>query len=812
MIDKGQYQIPSGEAQELPTMEIEIEADMLAPQEDGSVVVSIGPTEEEKAEEEFNTNLAEVIGQGVLDALSSELLTEYDNDIGSRKDWEKTYSEGLQLLGLKIEERSEPWEGACGVFSPIITEAVVRFQSETIMETFPAAGPCKTNLIGRSTPEKEDAAKRVQHEMNYQLTDVMVEYRPEHEKMLWNLPITGSAFKKVYYDPSMHRQVAVFIPAEDIVLPYGASDIYTSSRITHRMRKSKNDILKLQEAGFYADVEIGDPVKVMDDIQEKKDKETGFSSNNDERYLLLEMHVDLYIKDWDDKLAGNKKSKIAVPYVVTINKSNGAVLAVRRNWRQEDESQQKRQHFVHYQYIPGFGSYGYGLIHLIGNAARSATSLVRQLVDAGTLSNLPGGLKTRGLRIKGDDTPIRPGEFRDVDLPSGTVRDNIMPLPYKEPSQTLLALLNQIVDEARRFAATADLKVSDMSAQAPVGTTLALLERMLKVMSAVQARIHYSLKQELKLIAGIIRDYADEDYSYDAEGDEEEQPRARKNDFSYTDVIPVSDPNAATMSQRIVQYQAVMQMAEKAPQIYNQPYLHRQMLEIIGIKNVEKILPLPEDMKPMDPITENMNTLSMKPVKAFAYQDHEAHIATHMAFMQDPKIAQIMGQNPAAQQMMSALMAHISEHTAFAYRLQVQQQLGIPLPDFYENDEDDIDPQTEKELAPLIALAAQRTMTMNQAQAAAIQNQQAAQNPELQLEQAKLELDKEELRRKDQDSLRDYEVALERLKLQRETNMMNAGNQRMNTILKKQKDDADRTTKLVVESAKARSKNIPKAQ
>jgi hypothetical protein len=646
--------------------------------------------------------------------------------------------------------------------------------------------------------------------MNYQLTDVMIEYRPEHEKMLWNLPISGSAFKKVYYDPSKARQISIFVAAEDIVLPYGVSDIFTAHRITHRMRKTKNEILRLQEANFYIECDIGDPSKDVDDIQKKKDEETGFSASNDERYTLLEMHVDIYMKDYKDKYADNSTSKIAVPYVVTIIKDTSKILSIRRNWLEEDVTRQKRQHFVHYQYIPGFGSYGFGLIHLIGSAAKSATSLIRQLVDAGTLSNLPGGLKARGLRIKSSDEPIRPGEFRDVDLPSGSVRDNIMPLPYKEPSQTLLALLNQIVEEARRFATTADMKVSDMSAQAPVGTTLALLERMLKIMSAVQARVHYSLKQELRLIAGIIRDHASEDYGYDTEGTDDEKPRARKTDFSIAEIIPVSDPNAATMSQRIVQYQAVMQLSQTAPQIYNMPYLHRQMLDVIGIKNAEKLVPLPEDQKPIDPVSENMNVLRNRPLKAFAYQDHEAHMTVHQTFMQDPKIAATMGQNPGAQQMMAGLMAHIAEHAAYAYRLQVEKQLGVSLPDFDDEtgDVEPIDRDTEKQIAPLIAQAAQRTMMMNQAQAAQQQNQQAAQNPELALQQAEMELKKAEMDRKAKNDQFDYEVALARLKVQREQMAMTAQNARLTAMLGKDKSDKDRSAKVMTEAIRnAANKN-----
>ena len=790
-MEKGLYQLPTGDA-------AEIEVDVVVPSEmteneDGSITFDIAPVPEEE-NVEFSANLVGKIDEAELETLATELIQDYDNDISSRSDWEKTYADGLQLLGLKIEERTEPWEGACGVFSPIITEAVIRFQSETIMETFPAAGPCRTQIIGKITPEKEAAAKRVQGEMNYQLTDVMVEYRPEHEKLLWNLPITGSAFKKVYYEPSMARQMSVFVPAEDVVLPYGVSDMFASPRVTHRMRKTENEIKRLQEAEFYADIDLGDPVKSTDDLKKRKDEETGFSDTHDSRYTLLEMHVDLCLKGYNDPYAENGSSKIEVPYVVTILKDTGKVLSVRRNWLEKDETKQKRQHFVHYQYIPGFGSYGFGLIHIIGGAAKSATAITRQLVDAGTLANLPGGLKARGLRIKSTDEPIRPGEFRDVDVGSGSVRDNIMPLPYKEPSQTLLALLNQIVEEARRFAATADLKVSDMSAQAPVGTTLALLERMLKIMSAVQARVHYALKQELKLLARIIADYTDEEYSYEIE---DSRPRARKEDFSNTEIIPVSDPNAATMSQRIVQYQAVIELSKTAPQIYNLPQLHRQMLDVLGIKNSEKLVPLPSDHKPQDPVTENMGVLTGKPMKAFEYQDHEAHIMVHQMFMQDPKIAATLGQNPMAQQMMASLNAHIAEHTAYAYKLQVQQQLGIPLPSFDDNDEDDvINPKVERELAPMIAQAAQRTMVMNQAQAAQAAAQQQAMNPEIQLQQKELELKEQEMQRKATNDKFDYDLGLKRLEVDKLRLAVDAENKKVKIAVDKDRADRDRAARM----------------
>jgi hypothetical protein len=800
-IDKALYStglppVPGLEAPEVPDIEIEIEnPDSVTVGADG-LEITLTPGDDD-LDEGFEANLADTLDEGTLEEISGNLLGDYDNDISSRKDWEETYADGLKLLGLKYEERTEPWSGACGVFSPILTEAVVRFQSEAIMESFPAQGPVKTNIIGKHTRQKEDAAARVQADMNYQLTEVMVEYRPEHEKMLWNLPISGSAFKKVYFDPNLDRQISTFIPAEDVVLPYGTSELASCPRITHRMRKTKNDILRLQHAGFYRDIDIGEPNKNVDEIQKRKDEETGFAATHDDRFLLLEMHVELSIPGDEHKDKDGNPTAIERPYVVTVIKDTGAVLAIRRNWLEDDLTYQPRQHFVHYQYIPGFGAYGFGLIHLIGGAAKSATSLTRQLVDAGTLSNLPGGLKARGLRIKGDDTPIAPGEFRDVDVPSGTVRDNIMPLPYKEPSQTLLGLLNGIVEEARRFAATADMKVSDMSAQAPVGTTLALLERQLKIMSAVQARLHFSMKQELKLLKAIIADFAPESYDYEPDT---AVPRARRSDYSLVEVIPVSDPNAATMSQRVVQYQAALQLSTQAPQIYNLPRLHRQMLEVLGIKNADKIVELPEDKRPEDPITENMAVLRGKPVKAFAYQDHEAHLAAHQAFMQDPKVMMAIGQNPMAQQMMAALMAHIAEHAGFSYRAQVEMSLGVPLPALDEDETAPISPEDEKALAPLLAAAAQRTLVMNQAQAAQQAAQQQAQNPELQIAQAELQLKERDSQRKAQNDQMDYQVAMERLRLDRERLMSENQKATIKTVVDKQNKDADRAVKVFTAS------------
>ena len=742
-IDKALTQMPVGieeMAQQMagePDIEIEIEdPESVSIKADG-LEIEIEPGE---GEEDFYANLAEEMDGGEMDSLGSELLEDIKTDMGSRKEWEDTYKQGLTLLGLKYEERTEPWNGACGVFHPMITEAVVRFQSETIMETFPAQGPVKAKIIGKQTKEKDEAANRVKEDMNYELTERMPEFRSEHERMLWNLPATGSAFKKVYYDPSQQRQMSVFIPAEDIILPYGASSIETAERVTHRMYKTKNEIRKLQVAGFYRDIDLGDPPRQKNEIQERKDKETGISSLNDDRYILYELHVNLDLPGYEDK-DDDEPTGIALPYVVTVLEGTGEILAIRRNYYEDDETKAKRNHFVHYVYIPGFGIYGFGLFHLIGGFAKSATSIIRQLVDAGTLSNLPGGLKSRGLRIKGDDTPIAPGEFRDVDVGSGAIRDNILPLPYKEPSATLYNLLNTIVEEGRRFAATADMKISDMSAQAPVGTTLALLERMLKVMSAVQARVHYAFKQELKLLAAIIRDYTDDSYEYEPE---DGVPRAKKSDYSMVEVIPVSDPNAATMSQRIVQYQAVLQLSQQAPQVYDIPALHRQMLEVLGIKNVAKLVPSIDDEKPTDPLSENMNILRLKPVKAFMYQDHNAHITAHSNMMQDPAIQQMIGQSPMATQIQAATQAHIAEHLAFAYRRQVQDAIGVPLP----HPDEKLPEQAEVELSRMVAEGSQIVLAQHQAEAAQAQAQEQMQDPIMQVEMQKLQLQQAEIQRK----------------------------------------------------------------
>ena len=702
---------------------------------------------------EFDENLAEEMTGGELQSIASELLDLVETDINSRKDWVDAFVKGLEVLGMKYEERTEPWNGACGVYSTLLTEAAIRFQAEMITETFPAAGPVKTQVVGAIDKLKEEAAERVRDDMNYQLTEVMVEYRPEHERMLYSLGLSGAAFKKVYYDPALGRQVAIFLPAEDMVMPYGASNIYNAERVTHVMRKTKNEVRKLQVAGFYRDVDLGDPVHIFTDVEKKKAEEQGYSLTDDDRFQLLEIHVDYDLPGYEDE------DGIALPYVVTIERGTQEILSIRRNWEEDDKNRLKRQHFVQYTYIPGFGAYGLGLIHLIGGYARAGTSLIRQLVDAGSLSNLPGGLKARGLRIKGDDTPIAPGEWRDVDVPSGAVRDNIMPLPYKEPSQTLLALLNQITEEGRRLGAISDMNISDMSSNAPVGTTLALLERTLKTMSAVQARVHASMRMEFKLLRGIIRDFAPEDYSYTPEtGDR----KAKQADYDTTEVIPVSDPNAATMAQRIMQYQAAIQLAQGAPQIYDLPQLHRQMLEVLGIKNAEKLVPVEDDQTPKDPISENMAFLVGKPTKAFIYQDHDAHIATHMAMMQDPSVMAMIGQSPMAQQMQGAIQSHIAQHLAFSYRANVEKQLGVPMP----APDSELTEDQEVQLSRLVAQAAQQLKGVNQQQAQQAQQGQAAQDPMLQLKQAEVQLKAKDSERKDVDSERDFQIAQQRIQLE----------------------------------------------
>ncbi len=759
-VDKGLYEAPKS-MEELAQNEPDLEIEIVDPDEvnisvDG-MEINIDPDRME--DDEFNLNLAEEMEDDLLGELADDLIEDYTGDVNSRKDWLDTYVDGLDLLGLKLEDRSEPWEGACNVYHPLLTETLVKFQAETMTETFPASGPVKTQIIGKETEECKDAAARVQENMNYQLTEKMTEYRPEHERMLWGLGLAGNAFKKVYYDPNLERQVSMYIPAEDIVVPYGASDLESAERVTHVMRKTQNELRKLQVAGFYKDVDLGEPTYDLDDVEKKIAEKMGFSATTDSRWKILEMHVDLDLEGYEDEQDG-EKTGIALPYVVTIEKSTNTVLSIRRNWSQDDKTRQKRQHFVHYGYVPGFGFYHFGLIHLIGAFAKSGTMILRQLVDAGTLSNLPGGFKSRGLRIKGDETPISPAEFRDVDVPSGSIRDNILPLPYKEPSQVLNQLMNQIIDEGRRFASAADLKVSDMSANAPVGTTLAILERTLKVMSAVQARIHYSMRQELRLLKGIIKDFTPEDYAYTPETGSRE---AKQSDYDKVEVIPVSDPNAATMSQKVVQYQAVMQLAQQNPDIYDMIELNRQMLDVLGVKNAEKLIPQKDNMKPMNPVTENMNIMNSKPVKAFIYQDSEAHIKTHMSFIKDPIVGEMIGQSPNATKIYSAMEAHIAEHIAFAYRQKLEEELGAPLPPPEEALPEDV----EVELSRLVAKASEQLLQKNMTEAQQKEQQQQQQDPLIQMQQQELQIKQMEAQAKAKKMTDDSAIDAARLQLEK---------------------------------------------
>jgi hypothetical protein len=767
-IDKALYQAPEG-IDALAEKEEPLEIEIVNPDEvtigmDG-LEITIEP-ESEKSDD-FYANLADDMDEGTLQQLAGDLISDFEGDIAARKDWIQTYVDGLELLGLKIEERSEPWEGACGVYHPLLSEALVKFQSETMMSIFPAHGPVKTLIIGKETPETKAAATRVEEDMNYQLTEVMQEYRPETERLLWGLGLAGNAFKKVYEDEQLGRQVAMYVPAEDMVVPYGASSLESSERVTHVMRKTENEMRALQVSGFYRDIDLGEPANVLDEVEKKIAEKLGFRATTDDRYKVLEMHVNLDLDGYEHTNEDGEPTGVALPYIVSIEKGTQKVLSIRRNWEPDDDKHQKRQCFVHYGYIPGFGFYCFGLIHLIGAYAKSGTSIIRQLVDAGSLANLPGGFKTRGLRVKGDDTPIAPGEFRDVDVPSGVMRDNIMPLPYKEPSQVLMALLNQIVEEGRRFANTADLNISDMSANAPVGTTLAILERTLKVMSSIQARVHYSLKQELKLLKRIIADNCPVEYSYQPE---EGSRKAKRADYHTTDVIPVSDPNASTMAQKIVQYQAAMQLAQQSPNLFNMPLMYRQMLDVLGIKNAQKLIPLPEDMKPKDPVTENQDILMVKPAKAFQYQDHQAHITVHMSALQDPKIAMLLQNNPMAQQIQAAMMAHINEHLGFEYRVQIEQQLGVPLPPTMDESGEEVhmDPEVEAKLAPLLAQASQRLLQQNQAQVAQQQAAQQAQDPLIQMQQQELAIKQAEQQRKQQKDQMDAQLRQQQLQIEQQ--------------------------------------------
>ncbi|RPJ34207.1 MAG: hypothetical protein EHM17_07420 [Verrucomicrobiaceae bacterium] len=770
--------------------------------DDGSIEITLGestsPTDTDE-DISFDANLADYLDESVLATLASDLIDEVETDIQSRKDWVETYVKGMEVLGLKYEERMEPWEDACGVYSAVLSEAAIRFQAETMQETFPAAGPVKTLILGESTPEKEKAAERVRDDMNYQITEVMSEYRTEHERALFNLALAGSVFKKVYFDPNLDRQVSITVPAEDIIVPWGATDLNTAERVTHILRKTKLEMQKLQASEFYRDVDLGEARSYHTDLEKKKAEDSGFTITDDNRYSLFECHADLVIPGFDAAEDEDNLSPLPSPYVVTLDRGSQTILSIRRNWephlpspahptgtatQRPTPTPLKRQHFVHYPYIIGFGFYGLGLIHIIGGYARAGTSLIRQLVDAGTLNNLPGGLKARGMRIKGDDTPIAPGEFRDVDIPSGAIRDNIMPLPYKEPSQVLLALLNQITEEGRRLGAISDLNVSDMSANAPVGTTLAILERTLKPMAAVQARVHYAMKQEFKLLKALIAEYAPSQYDYKPS---HANRKARREDYATTEVIPVSDPNSSTMAQRVVQYQAIMQMAQAAPQIYDLPYLHRQMIEVLGVKNADKILPMPEDQTPRDPISENMAVMIGKPVKAFIYQDHDAHISAHMTFLQDPMIAATLGQNPMAQQMQAALMAHVAEHLGYSYRKQIEEQLGVPLPP----PDKPLPEEFEVQLSRLVADASKQLVQMHQSQAAQQQAQQQAQDPLLQIQQQELQVKQQDIQRKAQKDALDAKQADRRLSLEEQRLLLDA--QKSGAQLQAQdKQNADR--------------------
>ena len=767
-IEKGLYAAPEGldkeldeEAEEGELMEADLEIEIVDPEmvtlSDGSVEITLIPEGNSLDMMAFDSNLAEELDEDYLATLADDLIELVDSDVDSRKDWADTYVKGLDIIGFKYEERTNPWEGACGVHSTVLAEAAIRFQAETMSETFPAAGPVRVKVLGSETKEKDEAAERVKADMNYQLTENMVEYRPEHERMLYSLGLAGSAFKKVYFDPNLGRQTAIYIPAEDVIVPYGCSNIESAERVTHIMRKTKNDLRKLQVNGFYRDIDLGEPQTFHTDIEEKKAEDGGFSLTDDDRYAMYEIHADLVIEGVDDE------EDIAKPYVVTIERGSNEILAIRRNWNEDDALTLKRQHFVHYVYVPGFGFYGLGLIHIIGGYARAGTSLIRQLVDAGTLANLPGGLKSRGLRIKGDDSPIEPGEWKDVDVPSGSIRENIMPLPYKEPSQTLLALLDQITNEGRRLGAISDMNISDMSANAPVGTTLALLERTLKPMAAVQARVHYAMKQEFKMLKAIMAEYAPAEYDYQPLRG---QVSARQSDYRLVDVIPVSDPNSSTMAQRVVQYQAVLQMAQQAPQIYDLPQLHRQMIDVLGIKNADKLVPVKDDIKPSDPVSENMNALTGTPIKAFIYQDHDAHMATHEAFIKDPMIAQSIGQNPQAQQIMAALQAHIAEHLGFKYRKKMEEKLGVPLPAPNEEMSEDM----EVQLARVMADAGKQLTQQNEQEAAQKQAQEQQQDPAFQLQQAELQVKQQEVQRKAQKDQGDMKIKQAELQLKAQKN------------------------------------------
>jgi len=725
-----------------PTGEQKVEVEVVNPEavsietEDGGMIIDFGK-EEDNETSEFDSNLAEFIEDSELDKLANDLLSSFESDKQSRSEWAKSYVKGLDLLGMKIEERQQPWAGSSGVFHPVLTESIVRFQAQAMGEIFPAQGPVRTKTVGKISREKTEQAKRVENEMNYLLTEEMTEYRDETEQMLFKLPLAGSAFKKVYYDPLLERPCAMFVPAEDFVVSYGVTDLMTCERYTHVMKKTQNEVAKLQDNGFYRDVELPEPEPEYTDIQEKYDDLDGESGvlEDDDRHTLLEMHADIELPE-----PFQEEDGIARPHVITIEKSSRTILSIRRNYYADDEKKRKRQFFVHYRYLPGLGFYGTGLIHLIGGLAKSATSILRQLIDAGTLSNLPAGLKARGLRIKGDDSPLMPGEFRDVDVPGGAIRDAITFIPYKEPSSVLYQLLQNIVDEGRRIGSVADIQVGDINAQAPVGTTLALMERSMKVMSGVQARLHAALKKELRLLSSIVKDYMGPEYVYEMEGE-----FSRTKDFDErVDVIPVSDPNAATMSQRIMQYQSALQLSQQAPQLYDMGKLHRQMLEVLGIDQAKEIIKLPDDIKPSDPVTENMAMLKQEPVKAFKYQDHEAHIQVHRAAIEDPKLREIVGQSPFAAAIQAAMTAHITEHVAFQYRKEIEERLGVPMPD----EEKPLPEDVEEELSRITAEAAGKLLTKNTQEAQQMEQQKLEKDPLTQIQRKELEIKEKELQHK----------------------------------------------------------------
>jgi hypothetical protein len=745
-----------------PEQEEAIEIDIVNPESvsvdtpDGGVIIDFDPNGDMGGGSDHNENLADLIEENDLQGIASDLISAFEADRDSRSDWESTYINGLDLLGLKNEDRSEPWDGACGVFHPVLTEAVVRFQAQAIQEIFPAAGPVKTSVVGQITDEKSQQSARVRDYLNYLITEKMTEYRSETEKMLFSLPLAGSAFRKVYYDPNMGRPCSMFVPAEDFVVSYGASDLVTCERATHIMKRTSNEVRKLQVSGYYSDTDLPDPSPDTGDIERKYNQLTGGSANYefDNRHTILEIQAEIDLIGFEDSEYG-ESTGIALPYVVSIDKSSRQILSIRRNWYENDPMKMKREHFVHYQYLPGIGFYGFGLIHMIGGLAKSATSILRQLVDAGTLSNLPGGLKSRGLRIKGDDTPIMPGEFRDVDVPGGAIRDNITFLPYKEPSNVLYQLLGDIVTEGRRFASAGDVKAADMNAEAPVGTTLAILERSMKVMSAVQARLHSSMRKELRILSGIVRDFGPSEYPYDVKNGQ-----LVPEDFDdRVDIIPVSDPNAGTMAQRIMQYQAALQLAVQAPQMYDLPLLHRQMLEVLGIRDADKIVPLEDEIPVTDPVTENMNIINGEPVKAFIFQDHEAHIQAHIALIEDPKIMEIMSQSPTAKASEAAMASHISEHVAFAYRDKIEKELGVPLPGPEEKLPEDI----ELRLSRLVAPAAAQLTGKDQREAQMQKQMEESEDPIIQMQQQELQIKQQQVQAKAQADMAKIQLDLKKI-------------------------------------------------